>query len=227
MFNSLDLKDKWHLDRWGKFTASKIDILNGAGVRQMFSVGALSYIEEKAIENMTDIWEAPELENVKSLRYGKDLESMAAIKYMEHTRNYDMRYFGSESPVFLDYDKNSGGSPDGLMGEGETIHCGLELKCPKKSKVHLQYIGMKNQFDLLTLNSEYYGQIQFLLWITKAPVWHFCSFDERFTKFPHMQVKVLEVKPDIKYQERLLLRLRQAVIERDKLIEMYKNLAAA
>lgn len=223
---SEDVKDKWHRARHGKFTASKLSCLLSPGKNTMFGTGAKTYIKQKAKEKMTILWERPDMELVKSIRHGKLYESIAVPAYHEHTRNYSMRYFGSEDPVFLDYNDDSGGSPDGLMGEDETIYCGLEIKAPFDSNVHMDYLEMTNQYDLEAYNFEYYSQIQFLLMITGAPVWHFCSFDERFLN-KKLWTKVIEVFPDKKLHEKISIYLKQAVIERNLIIERFEKIAHA
>lgn len=221
MIAPTEVKDKWFLDRHGKFTASEIGKLlsKGTGVN-MFGTGALSYIKAKAIEKMTDLWERPEMEGVKSILHGKMYEAPAFEMYKMATKNYSMRYFGTDEPLFLEYDKDSGGSPDGLMGQGDKIHLGLELKCPKNSHIHLDYYQFKNQYDLADYNQDYYAQLQFLLMITQAELFHFCSFDDRF-KAPKMKIKVIEVRPDRKFQDNLEIRLKMAVKERDNIVSSF------
>lgn len=221
MINQMDKKDKWFLDRHGMFTASEIGKLLSKGTgSNMFGAGALSYIRAKAIERMTDLWERPEMDSIKSILHGKMYEAPAFEMYKQSTKNYSMRYFGTDEPLFLQYDEDSGGSPDGIMGEGTKIHLGLELKCPKNSHIHLDYFSFKNQYDLMDYNTDYYAQIQFLLMITGADVFHFCSFDDRF-KAPRMKIKVLDVLPDRKFQDNLEIRLRMAVKERDKIVDSF------
>lgn len=219
MINELDAKGKWLFARKGKFTASEIGkLLSKSRGTDMFGTGALTYIRQKAIEKMTVYWEAPELEEVKSLLHGKAHEYPAFEGYQKTTGFHSMRYFGTEEPVFLDFDENSGGSPDGLMGVGDIIHRGLEMKCPKNSNVHLDYLEMKDQWDLKEYNVDYYAQMQFLLMITKAPVWDFCSSDERFIS-PKLKTKIIEVLPDKKFQDNLEIRIKMAVKSRDAIIE--------
>lgn len=221
------LKEKWLMARHAKFTASRIGcLLVGGSGGKLFGPGAMTYIKKKATEKMQVAWDRPDLDHVKSLRHGKMYELPAFLAYQNFTKNHSMRYFGSDDPVFLDYDNDSGGSPDGLMGEGEEIYCGLELKCPVDSEVHMDYFAMKHQYELQAYNGEYYAQMQFLLMITKAPVWHFCSFDERFEE-DVFKIKVLEVKPDKQFQTNLKIRLKQAVIERDKIIDYRRSLIQA
>lgn len=219
MIDQMDVKDRWFLERHGKFTASEIGKLlsKGSGA-EMFGKGAITYIRQKAIEKMTVLWERPELESVKSLLHGKAHEQPAYEYYRKVTRNFSMRYFGSDAPLFLQYDEDSGGSPDGMMGEGERIYCGLELKCPKNSHIHYDYYQLKDQWDLREYNVDYYAQIQFLLMITKADEFHFVSFDDRFIDLKR-KIKLIVVLPDKKFQDNLHIRLQMAKKMRNSLVE--------
>ena len=219
MIVDLEIKDQWYQDRWGKFTASEIHKLLSKGPgAEMFGVGARTYIKKKAIERQTEFWENPKLEFVKPLLWGKRYEEPAFRHYVRLTGNKSMRYMGTETPMFLAYDENSGGSPDGIMGAGESIVLGLEMKCPMNSEVHWDYCGFKDQWDLKEGVIEYYAQIQFLLMITKAELFHFVSFDERF-KDSNKRMCIVEFFPDKSFKAGLAIRIKQAVKERDKLIE--------
>lgn len=223
MIDKLDPIDAWHLQRYGRFTASMIYRLNtpGKSLAGFDSYGA-SYIEDKVIERLKPLTQRPELEYVESLMHGKQYEEHAYEWYLSESKNYNMTYFGESNPVFLEFNKYSGGSPDGLMGEGEIIHCGLEAKCPSNSKNHYKYCGWKDQWDLKEGRKEYYGQCQFLMMTTKAPVWHFVSFDESFYN-KNKRGKIIEIKPDQKYQDNLQIRLINAEKEVNRLIEEFNN----
>lgn len=214
----MDAKDRWFMQRHGRFTASEIGKLlsKGSGTK-MFGTGALTYIKQKAIEKMTVLWERPEVEEVKSLLHGKAHEYPAYEAYTRATGNYAMRYFGTDEPLFLELDADSGGSPDGLMGEGVKIHCGLELKCPKNSHIHWDYYKMKDQWDLKENNIDYYAQIQFLMRITNAEEFHFCSFDDRFIE-PKKKIKIITVLPDKRFIDNLEIRIQMAVKMRNEMI---------
>lgn len=211
MIDQLDPKDRWFIERHGKFTASEIGKLLSKGTgSEMFGKGAITYIRQKAIEEMTVLWEKPELEYVKSLLHGKAHEFPAYEMYKKTTKNYSMRYFGTDAPLYLSFNEDSGGSPDGIMGNGTEIYCGLELKCPRNSSVHYDYLGFKDQYDIKEYNGDYYAQIQFLLMITKAKEFHFASFDDRF-KDVKKKIKIIEVLPDKKFQDNLEIRIQMAV----------------
>lgn len=219
MIGEVDPKDKWFLERWSRFSSSEIGkLLSKGSGENTFGSGALTYIRQKAIESLTVMWEKPYLEYLKPLLHGKVHELPAFQSYQALTRNFSMRYFGSEEPLYLAYNEESGGSPDGLMGKGEVIHWLLELKCPLNSSVHFDYLQMKDQFDLLEYNRDYYAQTQFNLMITKAPGAHFYSFDDRF-KNPKLKGKIIEISPDKKFQDNLDVRLKMAVKEKYRIIE--------
>lgn len=213
-----DERDAWLLERHGSFTASLIGKLLVPGKEgKMFSPGGMSYIRQVAVEKMTFLYEKPELDNVPSLMHGKAYEEPAFDHYVRVTKNHSMRYFGSLAPIYLPYNKDSGGSPDGLMGKGTKIELGLELKCPKNPMVHFDYLKFKDQFDIKEYNLEYYSQTQFLMMITKAKLWHWVSYDERY-KDPNKKMKIIEVTKDNKLCDQIEVRLAQAIIERNKII---------
>jgi hypothetical protein len=224
MINAIDPKDKWFLDRYGNFTASEnFKLLVGGSKGEMFGTGAITYITDKAIETMTVLHERPELEQVKSLLWGKVYEYPAYECYVNVTKNYNMRYLGSETPLYLAYNEYSGGSPDGIMGRDTTIEWGAEFKCPKTSKVHFEYLKLKDQWDLKSYSIQNYTQVQMLLMTTKAEGFDFFSYDERF-KDARLKYKIIEVKPDKRFQDNLAIRLQCA--QRDKL-EIIQSMKAA
>ena len=224
MINALDPKDKWLLKRYGKFTASVIHKLLLPGKDgAVFSAGGMTYIEERAVETMTTLYDRPELEFVEALIHGKAFEETAFDEYVRVSKNYNMKYFGTEDPVYIEHNAYSGGSPDGLMGEGENIYLGLELKSPKNPSVHFKYLQFKDQWDLKEKRKEYYAQIQFLMLITGAPEFHFASFDERFIN-PKLRLKIIPVYTDKKFQDNLEIRIAMAQKEKLRIIERLQNI---
>jgi len=223
-------KEEWLKQRHGKFTASLIGKLLSKGTgSDLFGVGARTYIREVAIEKLTHVADKTYLDRVRALKHGKMSEPLAFADYVEYTGNSDMVYCGTESPLFLVYEgideKDSGGSPDAIMGEGEEIFLGAEFKCPLNPEVHLDYMRMNHQLDLLAYNVEYYAQIQFNMMCTKAKRWHFVSYCDAFLN-PKLHRKILDIRPDMQMQTNLKLRVRQAIRERDKYIESVLKLAA-
>lgn len=217
MINQQDPKGRWFTERHGKFTASMIHKIVPNGGTSLFTPGGWSYIQDRAIETMTVLYEAPEMEFVEALIHGKAYEESAYFEYASVTKNYNMRHFGGEQPVYLEYNDYSGGSPDGLMGEGDKVDWVLEIKCPKNSKNHFKYLQFKTQWDLKESRPEYYAQIQFLLMITKANGAHFASYDERFID-NSKKLKVIDIKPDKKFCDSLEVKLMMAQKEKLKII---------
>jgi len=216
MITVTDPVDKWLLEKWGKFSASEIGKLMQPAEKNnpgMFSRGGWSYIWKKATEEETIMTERPELENLKPLLWGKMYEQPAFERYVSATRNTSMRYLGTSEPIFLMYNEDSGGSPDGIMGHDTTIDFGLELKCPKSSEIHRKHRRLKDQYALRDFNEIYYAQIQFLLMITKASAWDFVSYDERF-KDKKKKLKIITCYPDRSYQISLDVRVTQAIKEK-------------
>ncbi len=210
--------DAWFMQRHACFTASmSYKLLLPSKDGSLFSAGAMTYIREKAVEALTVLHERPQMEFVESLIHGKAQEYNAFDAYVRATGNHSMRYFGTENPLYLEINEYSGGSPDGLMGEGTTIHLGLELKSPFNPANHFKYLQFKSQWDLKEHRIEYYTQIQMLMMAMKTNDFDFGSFDDRFRKKEH-QIKVLAIKKDQKFQDNLEMRLHLAQKEKLKII---------
>lgn len=220
MINNTDPKGKWYLERHGKFTASMIYKIVPNSSTGLFTPAGWNYIQDRAIETMTYLYEAPEMEFVEALVHGKAYEENAFFEYLEVSKNHNMRHFGGENPIYLEYNEYSGGSPDGFMGKGTNIDWLLEIKCPKNPKNHFKYMGFKNQWDLKESRPEYYAQIQFLLMITKANGAHFASYDERF-RDTTKRLKIIDVLPDKKFADNLDIKLRMAQKEKLKIMESF------
>lgn len=220
-----EAKEKWFQQRWSKFTASEnYKLLTNDKKGNVFGADAWNYIEEKAMQMCTVMWEKPSLEGVESLLYGGMYEYPAYQEYVRRT-GYDMIYLGSENPLFLDDDEligESGGSPDTIMmNKNLEIIRMAEIKCPKNPMNHFRRIKWKDQWDVKENYIQAYSQIQNLLKISKAPVCDFVSFDERM-KNPALKIKIIPVYPDKKFQDNLHLRIVKAVEEKHKIIKQYE-----
>ena len=224
---SEDIKDKWHLERWAKFTASENHkLLALTGQTALFSPGAWTYIRTKAMQSCTRMWERPELEEVKSLLHGKMYEYPAYDAYTRATNNSSMIYLGSENPLFLEYEElkgESGGSPDAInINPASGIDILAEIKCPKNPMYHWERLKWTNQWDVKEGYVQCYCQIQNLLMITGAPMAHFVSYDERMVK-ENAKIKIIEIKPDRKFQDNLHFRLVRAIQEKHRDIEEHMS----
>jgi hypothetical protein len=219
-----DTVDKWYSERWRKFTASEnYKLLSNNAKGEVFGAGAWTYIKQKVLEMATVYWERPELEEVKSLLHGKMYEYPAFERYVTTTRNTEMVYLGTETPLFIEYEPlkgNSGGSPDAITKQ---IDFGAEIKCPKNPMYHFDRLKWKDQWDISQNYEQAYIQIQNLMMITGAPEWDFVSFDERMRYKDH-QIKIITVKPEKRIQDKLHLRLVMAIQKRNELLQEYIGL---
>ena len=229
MINAIDPKDQWFLSRWTKFTSSEIYKLLLAGTGgKVFGVGAMTYIKQKVLEMTTAMWERPELEEVKSLRYGKMYEYPAYEAFVNETKNYSMEYMGTDNPMFLEYPDGllkgeSGGSPDIVnWSKSKKIDAGAEIKCPINPMYHYDRIFWKDQWDIKENYILCYTQMQHLMMVSGADIWYFISFDER-QKNKSKQKKIIEVNPDKKFQDNLNVRIEMAVTEKYKEFDKFMN----
>ena len=87
---------------------------------------------------------------------------------------------------------------------------GLELKNPL-GKTQVKYL-----LDC-GLPSDYFGQVQFSLYVTGFPKWYFMSF------VPSMKPLILEVRPDVVYQKSLAKELDAFCDELDKTVERIRK----
>lgn len=224
MINGIDPVDNWHLQRWSKFTASEnYKLLTPPKVNRVWSEGADSYIEDKAIQAVTRLEERPELEEVKSLLWGRVYEYPAFETYTKTTRN-QITYMGSENPIFLEYEplkEESGGTPDAAhITDSGTVDFGCEFKCPRNPSYHFKRLRWTSQWDIKEQYILCYTQIQNLMLITGAQDWHFVSFDDRQIA-KSKKIKIIEVKPDRKFQDNLDIKIRMAVKEKYKILSEY------
>jgi|ERR1035437_500343 hypothetical protein len=216
-FDNAEGVDAWFQKRRAKFTASTNYKLGDGKMHT-------TYVEEKVIELTTQIWERPELEEVKSLLHGKLYEYPAYERYIHETKNYSMTYFGTENPVFIEWDKSkeeSGGTPDiANLTKDNKIDYGTELKCPKSPAYHFRRLNWTSQWDIKEQYLSCYCQIQNLIMITGAFGFDFVSYDERQLA-KSKQIKIIEVKPDQKFINNLEIKIELAVKEKYKLLSKY------
>jgi hypothetical protein len=218
----MDKIDKWYVDRWSKFTSSEnYKLITPSKPNEIWSTGANTYIEQKAVESVTNFQERYELEEVKSLLWGKAHEYPAYESYIQTTRNYSMQYTGTDNPMFLVYDKmpeESGGTPDAVsITSSNKVDVGCEIKCPKNSIEHFRRLRWTSQWDVKEGYKLVYTQIQHLMMITGAQEWHFISFDDR-QLYKSNKTKIIEVKPDQKFMDNLEVKLTMAVKEKYKIL---------
>lgn len=214
-FNNSEGIDAWFIKRRAKFTSSTNWKLNSTPAA--FS----AYVEEKVIELTTSQWERPEMEEVKSLLWGRVYEYPAFESYVKETKNYSMTYIGRENPIFYPDEtmpEESGGSPDGAnILENGKVDYGMEIKCPKNPANHFRRLKWESQWDIKENYFTCYAQIQDLIRITGAFGWDFISYDERQLS-PAKRKVIIEVKPDRKFIDNLELIIKIAIKDKYKLL---------
>lgn len=71
--------------------------------------------------------------------------------------------------IYGDESMRYGCSPDGIADE----HSGTEIKCPFTTQVYLDFL-LNGE-----IKPEYIDQVQFSMFVTGLPYWHFCNYDPR------------------------------------------------
>jgi len=214
----MDKIDEWHIKRWAKFTASEnYKLFAPSKGNAMFGDGAITYIEQKALEMTTRMQERPELDEAKSILHGRAHEYPAFVEYVKQTGYHSMTYMGDDNPMFYPYKpliEESGGTPDcANITPSGLIDFGAEIKCPKNPINHYRRLKWKDQFDVKLNYIQCYTQCQFLMMCTGASQWDFVSYDDRQI-VRAKKIKIIPIKPDKNYQNNLEVRVRQAIKEK-------------
>lgn len=128
--------------------------------------------------------------------YGNQNEEGAVIEFRMET-GLDVVKYGDDQK-FMTREDWAGCSPDGLCSD----KAGLEVKCP----FGLRKAEKPVPFKTLAEQEHYYAQVQFSLWVTDWPAWHFfqwCPVDTALEP----------VYPDLEWQADNLPILRQFYAE--------------
>ncbi|TWP31916.1 hypothetical protein ETU08_00210 [Apibacter muscae] len=207
--NEIDSFEQWLNQRNGRFTASEIyRILTYQEKPDYISAGALSYIEEKALEVLTNGKSRKTFFNL-SMKHGKTFE-LEAIAKAEEKLIIKFEKTGKDQE-FIEYGSHAGCTPDGLSEK-----LGIEVKCPD-CKTHFKYLKIKNQEDLKRTEPKYYWQIQKGMLCTGLKQWYFVSYDPRFTNEKN-QLLTLLIHENDKDIEFLKQRLKLAISKKIELI---------
>lgn len=227
----MDKIDEWHVKRWAKFTASEnYKLFAPSKGNAMFGDGAITYIEQKALEMTTRMQERPELDEAKSILHGRAHEYPGFVEYVQRTGHHTLTYLGDDNPMFYPYKplaEESGGTPDVVnITDSGLIDFGVEIKCPKNPINHFRRLKWKDQFDVKAGYISCYTQCQFLMMCTEAPQWDFMSFDDRQI-VRAKKSKIIPIYPDKNFQNNLEVRLRQAIKEKYRLISEHYEIEVA
>ena len=196
----LQRSEEWFDIRLGKFTASEIHKL--MGIQGLGKVGE-TYCFEKACEL---VYGKDDEENFISydMQRGVTLEPMAFRKFVELKA---MEFVEVKECTFFPYSKDSGASPDGVVGNDAI----LEIKCPRSTKFfNLVAIGES------AIDKEYFHQMQFQMLCSNSIRAHF--FNYIIFKGTEMWHEI-EVNRCEKTIEIMKKRIEEAVILRNQFVE--------
>lgn len=213
MTDIFSAQQDWQAKRLGKFTASNIGKLlkKGRSKAEYFGDGALTYINAVLTEILTSEPMDGELSgaNIKSLQHGQAHEYEALILLQERT-GIEIEFFGLANPQFIEYNRYSGGTPDGLSAEYL-----IEIKCPWNSAIHTKRLkavlkGLDFNQWLKEEEPDYYAQVQFNMMCAKKDKALFVSYDPRAIAYGDNRLVIMEILADKEYQTDLSERLEKA-----------------
>jgi hypothetical protein len=187
-------EDSWIAVRLGKATASNFSniLAGGAGKSR------LTYMKKKAYERIHNLPFPEKFKGNASMDHGNETEDEARSLFAQ-MMDVEIKQTG-----FVEYSKDIGCSPDGLIGEDGLI----EIKCPD-TLTHMDYLGGA------TLPKAYRDQIQGQLWILDRQWCWFVSYDSRYPSEPFHWRKILR---DEKAIAELQVKLGIFVTDLEKLI---------
>lgn len=190
--------DAWFQEKLGKPSASNASKIIANDGKQ--SKQRTSYLYELAGEIITGRRE----EGYKNaiMEAGNERENESR-KFYELTHSVEVQEVGV---IYKDEVKRFLCSPDGLIGN----EYGVELKNPLP-KTQVKYL-LEGK-----LPEDYFGQVQFSLYVTGFKLWHFLSY------VPAMKPLFIEVKPDKEYQEVLRKELNAFCDELDSIVKKLKE----
>lgn len=183
--------EEWHNMKLGVISASKAKCFL-AGKK---TDTRATYMDELVAEVCTREWEQV---SAKSLEWGNTYEPEARLEYIREKPGFIKSLSSIYEIPFIYKDKymRFGCSPDGLCSADDVVTNGLELKCPKTSKVFVASTCRKK------IKPEYMQQCQFSMWVTGLDIWDFAVFDPRM-KGKKLHYVTLEKDPKMidKFEE--------------------------
>lgn len=187
--------DEWFDKRKLSLTASRAQAIgnNGKGLETYVYDIIANYYSSAEKESYTN----------EDIERGNELEDQARGIYELETGNK------VDQVGFIELDKYTGGSPDGLIGK----YGGLEIKCLNDSKYIRELLSEKR-------TTEYDWQIQMYLYITGRKWWHLAIYNPNFKK----NMIIYTVYPDKEKQEKLKEGIESGKTMIKELIDKYNNI---
>jgi len=208
-YKVFETEDEWLDFRAPYFTASDASKLLPEPKKkgEVLSVGAKSYIRKCTAAMLAP--REPSYFN-SAMEHGKATEPLAAIRFASELGKTidddDIIYTSTNGFVFFyDDEYNLGGTPDIILRQ---LKKSGEIKCPN-SDTHLEYLLLKNAEDVKTTLSDYYGQMQTNMYLTKTNECIFMSFDNRYHD-ESLHAHFVSIPRDDEYIERLLFKAKHA-----------------
>lgn len=163
----------WHAWRAGKITCSRFLDVMSVGKGSPWGAPAFAYAEELAIQIITG--EPGASVDAPALSWGRDHEPIAREEYTAQTLHH------VEHPRRVYYRPGTliGGTPDGLCEPNG----GIEIKCPKDSRVHFRTLYNAQ------MPAHHIPQVMGYLWLTGRDWFDFVSFDPRFPESSRLFVQ--------------------------------------
>lgn len=155
---------EWHASRLGVITASRASdlIATGRGGKG-YGKARDSYLLELVAEVATG--QAKDQGQFKQAEWGHEYEN--------HARQIFGFHVGvpcnEVTFIYADESMRYGCSPDGIADD----HSGIEIKCPFTTQVYLDFL-LNGE-----IKPEYIDQVQFSMFVTGLPYWHFANYDPR------------------------------------------------
>lgn len=194
---------EWLNARLGLATASNFHDILAPGRGSGESSGRRNLRHRLALERLTR--KSPSSFETSAIRQGKEREPLARAAFEIET-GMVVREVGLLRHCTL----MAGASPDGLIGEDG----GLEIKSPEPAA----------HFDVLrtgTVPSIYTAQVQGNLWISERRWWCFVSWNPDFP--PELQLRMIEVKRDEAFIDRLRTGVEVFLREVDAMVDFMKH----
>jgi putative phage-type endonuclease len=194
--------DDWFKARLGKVTASRT--ANFMGIKGVGQMGE-TYALELAHEYLFGHDASGDFQSYDMQR-GVELEPLAFNCFKDLM---SMDFVEVSKADFIEIDANSGGSPDGIVGENEP----LEIKCPKSDTFFK--VVLTDEID-----QKYYDQMQFQMIATGGNQAHYFVYYIHNGKEMYHHIKVARDENRI---ELMKDRINQIVEKRDQFIEILKS----
>lgn len=186
---------EWVAARLGKITASEMHrvFVKGQSKNNFLSVGALTYVNKKIGEILTQIM-SDEVPEVDDIQRGLAGEIFAIERYEELT---GVEVYPS---MLYSYNAIAAGTTDGCMSEDKkTIKGILEAKAPR-AHIHLQCLAVDAPIELKAISPQYWHQPQANLLFTGADYADFVSYNESFKHYD-LQVRIIRLYPDMDWRK--------------------------